>query len=235
MQHPPRAQHCAGLQGRIHFCADITFSAQCLYNALRDLRDCSIRATPGEFGSFYICDDIRLHHTFAPRMIIRSNKIRIDVTLVLLRLSPDTVLTSSMLSAVLHKAGAKICPHLNTRSTLFGGEELTADCTLPVIQQGEHHWYPQSSPPCQRNDASMTVCLRNGECMRWAKCKEKGCLTRYGMRRLKCKITSTTKFWEIIILEVSRDILRDPKHSSWLAQIERESSTDEQNSDNCLS
>lgn len=135
---PPTSRTCSGLGGRVTFFDHISFSSQCLFNALRDFRYLTIRATPNEFDATDGWDfgKLPLPKDMTPPLQLHNNKVSIDNVHVLLRRVKDTPLTHAMLSSSLDTLNAKICPHLTTRSPhLFGGEELSADCTLePYVQ-----------------------------------------------------------------------------------------------------
>lgn len=62
--------------------------------------------------------------------------------------------------------------------------------------------------------------------MTWDSCEEEGCLTRYGMRRMKTPHGGPL-ICEIVLLEICRDILEGPMHPSWLAQMERDYPADD--------
>lgn len=57
--------------------------------------------------------------------------------------------------------------------------------------------------------------------MKWACCKQKGCIARYALRRIQKPQDN------IIVLETSRDLLGEPLHVSWDTQIEWEPEADE--------
>lgn len=136
LQDDSVSRHCIGLEGRITLCENISFSAKCLYNGLRDFRHITIRATPGEFDPYrWDRGENPLPSESVPTLKFQGNKISIDVPHVLLRLLPNTVVTPTMLSTALYDINAKICPHLTTRDTLFRGARLTAERTLPLHVQ----------------------------------------------------------------------------------------------------
>lgn len=232
---PPATRKFSELEGRITFFDYTSFSSKCLYNALRDFHHLTIHVTPNEFDATYGWEHgkLPLPRGSTPTLRLCKNKVSIDNVHVLLRRVANTPLTHDMLSSALDTLNAKICPHLTTRSPrLFDGRKLSADCTLEPYVQARFNQEKNSFPPCQDPDEPMAKCLRKGVCMSYAGCEEEDCETRYGMRRVRHRSGRLEKY-EIVVLEVCRDLFEGPNHPSWLAHVEQDGLLEGKGSHGC--
>lgn len=138
------------------------------------------------------------------------DRIEIDSSLGLLNTRRNETITHQILSDALYRLNAPICPHLTTRSVFFHGAQYTAECSLPRTSEAYEEL------PCGQTHTSFATCLRR-KCVTWTNCHVKGCITRYGFRRL----TPYLDDLEVVIFQTSRHLLEGPLHSSWGTQIGR--------------
>jgi hypothetical protein len=139
----------------------------------------------------------------------------------LFSLKSGEVATHAALKEGLKSINGHICPHLRTGSSgLFHGQELTAECTHgpsgPSSSEfrdcGDQRFHFEG-----RKDTQL--------CVLWSECPAPGCLTRYGLRRLRTFLRDPLV--DFVILEVKRTMLSGPAHASWRAQVVRDGSTEE--------
>ena len=204
---------CKGLEGTVRLCEHQSFSGLCLLKGQRELGGNSLiwcndhahgRGTDDEG------EDLDYVEFWPTLSFVGGHAITIDRAVRLFTLEYGKIAKHSQLRLALNKANVYICPHLRSNDpSLFGGKPFTADCPAinwTTVPEGQPQRYPcRDEPEC--------VSLRRGSCVVWSKCHVQDCPMRYCFRRVGTKDYDL----DIIIFEMSSDLVGGPANPSWLA------------------
>ena len=211
----PETRICKGLEGSLRFCPDQTFSGLCLLKGLRELPDAVVHCKSNTF-----CDSADVTGGAIKTFCIPKIGFQQGHTITVDRLVPVLAVQTSWsrkaipladfgLRTALRVKPVFICPHLRSDSAaFFGDRKLTAECPEQRTTRYRGEVRRTGSPPCRGRQPCRD--LRRGRCVEWAACREKGCNTRYSLRRIG----------SFVGLEISCDLVGGPTDPSWLAQMQ---------------
>lgn len=157
-----------------------------------------------------------------------GKRVTLGRSFVLFLLGRGETISHTTLSDALITLNEVMCPHLRTSSPeIFGRQKLTAKCPHETREKTGVCNTDRSERLCSRPCPGRLEWLFENGCVHWSKCQVPGCRTRYALRHIQFDTPMMFESKNLVALEVSRELLYGPSHSSWKAQVVHRSSSNE--------
>ncbi|KAF2668129.1 hypothetical protein BT63DRAFT_268711 [Microthyrium microscopicum] len=206
---------CTGLEGSFQICQHFSFSGECVFRALREMKNAELFCQshhPSNVGGKRL--EFRAESRSYPRIGYHGgHTITVDRLISILILGTKIEIPPTLLDSSIRGRCVDICPHLNTTSPeLFNGKPVIAlDCDPVRSREVPRMRYDQGilvPAPWEHR----FVDVRLGWYKPWFQCRHPDCYTRYCLREIDMRV----------VLVISRDIFGSPTHPGWKAQMEAE-------------